>query len=296
MCFTAIIKSTKLMGIYMYKNSKWATEIIKYQDNEGKWGYFHTLFKDSQSPYTTEKALKRLEILGYTIKDDCINKAVSYMSDCLSGVKNIPDKEEKLADWNLFTQLILATWIRRFTKDNSTANNIAKNWASIITTAFEDGDYNHKKYLNAYINVWGKKPKGGRLVDFAQFYIVSIVNGYLNKETEMRFLKYIINKPDGIYYSYENSINVLPNDFTSKKASMYLGCIELIAEFDTAKHQLQFVVDWLQKNKNENEKWDMGKNAKDGLYYPLSDDWRKKEKREFDCTYRISNLLQKLNS
>jgi hypothetical protein len=159
-----------------------------------------------------------------------------------------------------------------------------KNYKSIIDANYFE--HNGKKY---YVD--GKKV----VLDYSTkekevaLWLVNTFGGEL-------YMLPKINKPDGIYYSYENSINVLPNDFTSKKASMYLGCIELIAEFDTAKHQLQFVVDWLQKNKNENEKWDMGKNAKDGLYYPLSDDWRKKEKREFDCTYRISNLLQKLNS
>ena len=295
MCFTAIIKSTKLMGIYMYKKSKWATEIIKYQDSEGKWGYFHTLSKDSKSPYTTEKALKRLEILGYTIKDDCIQKAVSYMNDCLLGVKEIPDRQEKIADWNVFTSLILATWIRRFTKDNSNANNVAKNWSNIITVAFEDGKYNHQKYINAYLNIWGMKPKGGKLVDFVQFYIISIVNGYLDKETEQRFLEYIINRPKGIYYTYEKCINNLPFDFNSKNSSWYLGCIELLSEYETAKYQLQFVVEWIKNNKLQNGKWDMGQSVKDGLYFPLSDNWRKAEIRESDCTYRISKLLMKLS-
>lgn len=278
----------------MYKKSKWANQIIEWQDNEGKWGYFHTLFNDSQSPYTTEKALKRLEILGYTIADDCIKKAVSYMNDCLIGNKKIPDKQEKLADWDVFVSLMLAAWIRRFTKDNTAANNVAKKWATIITIAFEDEEYNHQKYINAYLDTWGRKPKGGRLIDFVQFYIVSIVNGYLDKETEKRLLKYIINKPDGIYYTYEKCINVLPCDFTSKNSSWYLGCIELIAEFKTAKYQLQFVVNWIEKNKSQNGKWDMGKSVKDGLYFPLSNDWRKSETREFDCTYRISRLLDKL--
>ena len=278
----------------MYKNSKWANQIIECQDNEGKWGYFHTLYNDNQSPYTTEKALKRLEILGYTIVDDCIQKAVSYMNDCLLGVKEIPDKQEKLADWDVFTSLMLATWIRRFTKDNPAANNIAKKWANIITIAFEDGEYNHQKYINAYFGVWGMKPKGGKLVDFVQFYIVSIVNGYLDEETETRLLKYIINKPDGIYYTYEKCINVLPCAFTSKNASWYLGCIELIAEYETAKSHLQFVVEWIENNKGKNGKWDMGRSAKDGLNFPLSNDWRKSEVREFDCTYRISKLLAKL--
>ncbi len=279
----------------MYKNSKWAKQIIEWQDSEGKWGYFHTLFNDSQLPYTTEKALKRLEILGYTIADNCIKKAVLYMNDCLLGVKNIPDKQEKLVDWDVFTSLMLAAWIRRFTKDNPAANNIAKKWANIITMAFEDEEYNHQKYISAYLDTWGRKPKGGRLIDFVQFYIVSIVNGYLDKETEKRLLKYVINKPDGIYYTYEKCINVLPLDFTSKNASWYLGCIELIAEYETAKYQLQFVVEWIKNNKSHNDNWDMGTSVKDGLYFPLSNDWRKSETREFDCTNRISKLLAKLN-
>jgi len=278
----------------MYKNSKWANQIISLQDSDGKWGYFHTLFHDSQSPYTTEKALKRLEILGYTMADECIQKAVSYMSDCLLGVKQIPDRPEKFVGWNVFTSLMLATWIRRFTKDNPVANDIARKWANIVTIAFEDEKYNHQKYINAYLDVWGIEPKGGRLTDFVQFYIVSIINGYLDRETESKMLKYIINKQDGIYYTYEKCIRVFPNDFSSKNASRYLGCIELIAEYETAKYQLQFVVEWIENNRAQNGKWDMGKSVKDGLYFPLSNDWRKSAIREFDCTNRISKLLTKL--
>ncbi len=35
--------------------------------------------------------------------------------------EKLPDKQEKLVDWNIFTSLMLATWIRRFTKDNPAA-------------------------------------------------------------------------------------------------------------------------------------------------------------------------------
>ncbi len=279
----------------MYKNSKWANQIIELQDSEGKWGYFHTLFNDSKSPYTTEKALKRLEILGYTIADDCIKKAISYMNDCLLGVKQIPDRQENIADWNIFCSLMLAAWIRRFTKDNPAANKVAKKWADIVADAFKEEKYNHQKYIDAYICAWGIKPSGGRLIDFAQFYIISIVNGYLDKETEMRLLRHIINKPDGIYYSYEKCIKELPCEFASRNASRYLGCIELIAEYETAKDLLQFVVEWIINNRNKNEKWDMGRSAKDGVFFPLSNDWRKSEAREIDCTHRISRLLEKLN-
>lgn len=279
----------------MHKDTKWAKQIISLQDKEGKWGYFHTLYGDSKSSYTTETALRRLEVLGYTIEDDCIQKAVSYMNDCLTGVKEIPDKREKLHDWDIFTSLILASWIRRFTKDYAVANSVAEKWAEIISIAFKGEEYDHQAYIKAYHHIFGMKPKGGRMVDFVQFYILSIINGCIDKETEQKVLSYIINKPDGVYYTYDKCIKVSPDDFESKDASLYLGSIELLAEYETAKDHLQFVVDWLKANKNENGKWDMGKDSKDGIYLPLSNDWRKQETRESDCTERITKLLNKIS-
>lgn len=55
-------------------------------------------------------------------------------------------------------------------------------------------------------------------------------------------------------------------------------------------------VDWLNKSRNENGKWDMGAMAKDGVYFPLSDDWRQKGTREFDCTYRVQKLIDEVTS
>lgn len=278
----------------MHKDTKWAQQIISLQDKEGKWGYFHTLFFDSKSPITTEQALKRLEILGYTMEDKCIKNAVSYMNDCLVGIKEIPDKREKIHDWDIFTSLLLATWIRRFTTDNDSANQVAEKWAKVITIAFRDGEYNHQEYMKAYHEVLGMKPEGGRLIDFVNFYGVSIINGCLDPKTEKAVIKYIINKPDGIYYTYEKCIRELPQDFESKYASWYLGSIELIAKYKSAKKELQFVVDWLKSNMKANGKWDMGSASKDGVYFPLSNDWRKKETREADCTERILRLLSEI--
>lgn len=279
----------------MHKDNRWARQIISLQDEEGKWGYFHTLSLDSKSPVTTEKALKRLEILGYTMEDDCIKKAVSYMNDCLIGVKDIPDRREKLHDWDIFTSFILAAWIRRFTTDNDNANEVAGKWARVVSTAFRGGEYDHQGYMKAYYEVLGMKPRGGRLIDFVNFYGVSVINGYLDLKTEEAVIKYIINKSGGIYYTYEKCIRELPQAFESRQASWYLGGIELIAGYQSAKKELQYVADWLASNRKANGRWDMGKASKDGVYFPLSDDWRRKETREADCTERILGLLSKIS-
>lgn len=276
----------------MHKDGKWAKQIIELQESDGKWGWFHSLSQFYDASVTTEQALRRLECLGYTIEDECIQKAVSYMNDCLIGKNSIPDRAEKVHDWNIFTSMILATWIRRFTHDNPHANKVAKQWADVITEAFKGGFYNHEQYVSSYHEILGMKPNGGRLIDFMNFYPISLLQDGLDAQTECVFMDYVLNKDNGIYYIYDKKISVVPQAFESRIASRYLAAIELLAKYKHAKHKLYFAVDWLNDNRNENGKWDMGKSVNDKLYFPLSDDWRRQEIREADCTERIEKLLK----
>ncbi len=278
----------------MHKDGKWALQIIGMQDDEKMWGSFHSLSSTNVNPITTEQALRRLQILGFTMEDECIRKAVAYLDDCLNGRKQIPDPTEKLHDWTLFTHMMFSAWIRRFTDENERANEMAKKWARVVTAAFASGGYDHETYTKAYAETFGMKAKGGRLIDFVQFYAVSLLKGELNEDTQRAMVRYILDKPDGIYYIYERRIGTLPDFQEGKPASRYLAAIEMLAEYEAARDELSFVADWLEANRNENGKWDLGKNAKDGVYFPLSDDWRKKETREADCTERVERLLAKL--
>jgi hypothetical protein len=278
-----------------YKNSKWASEILGLQNENGLWGYFHTLSEPGKTPITTEQALRRLFVLGYSIIDEPIQKCVSYMNDCLLGKKQMPDRREKIHDWDIFTNLMLSTWIRKFTKDCDSANKIADIWANIISSAFVDGAYNHEKYIAAYQSASGIKPKGGRLVDFVSYYQISLISDCLDERIESVVFDYILNHDSGIYYIYDTCLSVLPETFESKKASRYLGAIELLAKYKKSKGKLSFVIEWLNANKNENGKWDMGNTVNDKVYFPLSDNWRQKSIREADCTYRIEKLIREVS-
>ena len=216
------------------------------------------------------------------------------MDDCLTGKNTIPDRREKMHDWDVFSSMMVATWIRRFTLDNPNANKVANQWAEVITSAFAGGVYNHSDYTMAYHATFGMKPNGGRLVDFVNFYPISMLTGCLDSRTETALVNYVLSKEDGIYYVYDKALSTLPCSFESREASRYLGAIELLSKYDSAKDRLKFVVDWLLTKKNKNGKWDMGKTANDKVYFPLSDDWRKQETRENDCTERIDALLRDL--
>jgi len=280
-----------------YKNSKWASEIIELQKDDGSWGYFHTLSNPSKSnPITTEQAIRRLEILGYTINDKPIIKAVSYMQDCLTGKKAIPDRREKIHNWDIFTALMLSTWIRRFIKDNYNANDVGKKWAEIISYAFKNGVYDNNLYVDTYKKVHRLSPKGGRLLDIANFYHVSLVADLLDDKIALALMDNILQNQSGIYYIYGKKLSILPRTFKSIEASRYIAAVELLSEYRSpgCKEKLMFVVEWLNINKEHEGYWDMGTKAKDGVRFPLSDSWRKKELRIKDCTYRISKLIKSI--
>lgn len=273
----------------MHKEGKWAGRILDMQNEEGRWGWFHSLSQRSDKPITTEQALRRLERLGYTVEDPCIQKALTYMDDCLNGEKEMPDGKEKVSDWNVFSSLILAANIRRFTSENAAANRVAEQWAAVITRAFASGVYDHQAYEAAYRGIL--KPRYGRINRFETFYPVSLLVGCLDERTECAMTEHLLAYERGIYYICERRLSDLPSDFASIEASRYLAAIELLAPYRYARHKLQFVADWLIENKNEKGKWDMGASVRDGIYFPLSDDWRKKTRREADCTERIEKLL-----
>ena len=121
-----------------------------------------------------------------------------------------------------------------------------------------------------------------------------MLRGQLSKNTEKLLLKYVISKPDGIYYIYHNALNKLPAQFQSKETVKYLAVIDLLKDYSTAKEELGFVAEWLNKNKDIKGQWDLGAKSKDGIYLPISDSWRNAEDRKSDCTKKITEILGKI--
>lgn len=233
--------------MHNYKNGKWANRIISMQHPDGSWGCFHTLRGNSDTPMTTETALLRLELLGYTAEDGCIKRAITHMQTLLH-TGELPEGNEKTSDFETFVDLIVAARICRFTDRCESANEIAGKWARVITKAFSSGTYSQTDYDACYTQVFGRKPKGGRLTDFVNFYQLSILTGMLDRQTESLMLDYVLKHENGIYYVYENRLDIVPDEFQSKEASRYLAAIELLARYESGKDKLSFAYDWLKAN------------------------------------------------
>ena len=282
-----------------YKHGKWAKQIIELQHEDGSWGYFHSLSQPTKKqPITTEQALKRLRIIGFTAEDEPIRRAIAYIEKCLTGEVSIPDRSEVKPDWPLFLNTVFASNIRLFMPEHELADTIAARWTEIIEQAFSQGVFSQTIYDDVYRTVLN--PKGKKIdyfKSFVNFYPLVLLQNALSLKTERLMFDYILNCSNGIYYlGYSRSISTLPPVFSSLETSRYLAALELLSQYNAAREKLAFAVDWLNSNKDENGRWDLGSKANDGAYFPLSDSWRKTEDRKSDCTNRIIALLDKLNS
>ena len=281
-----------------YKNGKWATQIIDSQKDDGSWGYFHSLsLPKSKIPITTEQAITRLGRLGYTKDDDVIKKALFYMHECLAGRNEIPDRQERGADWGIFSKLMLAARIRNFTDDDTLANEFAAKWLAIVEQAFSNGKFDVDVYIKTLYEIFNPKygtvKRARVLFRLEGYYPISLLTGEIKENIEKPYFNYIMNSDTAYYYGHEGALFQMPENFQSKKASNYLAAIELYCEYPNkyCKEKLRFVLEWLTKNKNANGRWDMGVSVKDGKYFPLSDSWKTSELRENDCTYRIEKII-----
>lgn len=278
--------------------NKWAQQIIDIQHENGSWGYFHTLSQPTnKQPLTTEQALRRLYILGLTAEDEPIQRALEYLHGILACEYQLPDRREKVLNWDAFETHMVATWIRLFAPHDPAALSIAQLWAKIITASFqgEHKGFNAKAYEEIYRQHIPKLHREERLIAITQFYMVNLLHGLLESEIESRFVDHLLHNPTGIYYVYGSRLLDLPSAFSSKETNHWLAAIEMLSGYACAHVKLQFAVEWLNANRDKNGEWDLGPNAKDGIYFPLSDSWRKTEYRKADCTKRITHVLCKLN-
>jgi hypothetical protein len=283
-------------------DSKWVKQILDLQHEDGSWGYFHTLSNPTKTqPMTTEQALRRLRILGLTKDDEPIKRAIAYMERLLTGEMPDPDRIEKSPSWAVNRPRLIAADILRFDRTNSVALRIAKRWVSVMEQACATGAVDFDTYLSCYLNEFNiplmknadiaKKQCGN---DICNYYPAVMYAGLLTERTENAWLDYLLQYQGGMYYVYGNLLNIVPAEFASGQTSYWLAALEVIADYRLAPEKLGFVVDYLMQNQLSPGVWDLGQKAKDGLYFPLSDAWRKAEDRQRDCTVRIQKLLDKL--
>jgi len=268
-------------------------KVLKEQLEDGSWGRFHSLNTSAKAQYTTESALRRLLILGLDKDDFPMKKALTYMRKYLKREIDLRDYKEKKHDWDLLTRLFVAVWILKIDPSDSLAQAIAREWAKVINSAFVGNEYNREAYLETYKEVHNPE-KGKHIWGFQNFYMISLLPGYINANVEVKLLDYLLNSDKGIYYIYDKKLMTLPDRFCSKQSVRFIQAFDLLSDYSRFKDFSQAFVNWIFNNTSENDLWDLSSTAKDGIHLPLSSSWRKPQNRIIDSTLFILKVLEKL--
>lgn len=274
--------------------SPWVRQLIEQQHADGSWGSFHSLGQPTgRGPVTTEQALRRLLVLGLTAHDEPVHRALEYIRRCLSHDDRIPDRPEKVVNWEAFESLMLATWLRLFVPEDPLALPVAETWAEIVSEAFANGGLDPEAHVSAYRKHVPRRYPGERVIGLAQFYVVNLVQGTLDADVERSFVDHLTTNDAGIHYVYDQRIADLPEEFASRRTSRWLAALEILAAYPCAAHVLGDAAAWLRQHQ-VNGMWDLGPAARDGVHFPLSASWRDPRHRREDCTARIQRLLTRI--
>ncbi len=255
---------------------------------------FHSLAEPRGALLSTEQALRRLYVLGFTKEDEPIRRTLDTLSACLRGERKIDASWEKGIDWAMFEPLMLAAWVRRFDPENPEALALGRRWARVAEAAFASGTLDASAWNAAYEQEFHRKERHPHPLGLWAFYHGMLLPGLLTEPAERALLHHLLTRPDGMYYIDPKPLMPPPAECSGRDTSRWLAALEVLSAWPTAPEALAFAAAWLRLSRRPDGTWDLGAGANDKVYLPLSDSWRREEARRADCTLRIERLLDRL--
>lgn len=260
-------------------------ELEKIQNSDGSFGTFHSM--SSNSSMTTEKALRRFFFLGLTKDVYIVERCLDYVRKCLYKKLIIPDRREKVINWDVFEELMFSAWLNLFQVEDKLVKSVQLTWKRVIENSIINGEFVVSEYKHQYRLIFG--PKGLREISPANFYMVCILKDVLENDASRAYFNFIMRK--GIYYIYDKNLYELPAVFDSKDTISYLIAIKLISSFSREKSNLEFIEEWIVENRDNDGNYYMENIKADGVVFPLSNNWRKKDAKISDINKFMEDVL-----
>ena len=278
------------------RSGKWADAILRQQQPDGTWpGGFHGLAQPGtgKKTLTTEQALRRLHVLGFTAADEPIRRCLDTMAACLRGERKIDSYWETGIDWAMYEPLMLAAWIRLYDPEQPDALAFASRWARVAEAGFSGGSHDSDAWNAACEAEFHRAARHPRPLGFSALYHTMLLPGLLSPTTEAALVRHVLHT--GMYYIHERPLTPPPACFQSRETSRWLAALSLLTAYPAAREELAFAKVWLHLNARPDGAWDMGAACADRVYLPLADSWRSEAVRAADCTSYVRRALALLH-
>jgi len=264
--------------------------ILDRQYDDGTWGDFHSMNTSNTNKYTTEKAIRRLINLGFGKEDEVLYKTIDHMKAFMSGQVALRDCVEKKHDWDLLTQLFVATWLEKLAVEDSGKDKMIEKWTEIVSEAFDNKGYSFDRYVKIYDHVMCGTP--GKSKWFTEnFYVVSLLAGKLSKEVSRNFANHLLNNEKGIYYIHPGPLEGFPTNLKTKQMVRHIHAMSLVKGIDPNNPVFDLYKQHLETFRDNDGFWDFSGKGKDGMNLPYAENWRKQLDRKLDSTLYVLRFL-----
>jgi hypothetical protein len=185
-------------------STKWYRQLADEQWDDGSWGRFHSMdsrIAAKQKFVSTEAALRRSLELGLSKDDPIVANCIKLMERYVRGDETWRDYIEKHKDngkGHMFCRPFLtAANINLFDPENSVIKPLRDVVAETLKTAFTTDCFDE--------TFWGQKVSEYHVPSIAQpgnAYSVMLLqkSECMDKPLQKRYLSYVWNKKEGIYY------------------------------------------------------------------------------------------------
>lgn len=277
--------------------SRWVLELSDEQREDGGWGRFHSAMKCKGKIVTTEAAVERGLALGLEASDPVFQAATKYLSCLLEGKVEFPDPPERNDRWATGTELFVAATLARICPTLPILDKPWQLWETIAEHAFVSGKYDAEAEMRAHEVLTGASVKDSYLVLSSRYQLALLGSraDRLGESVENALFDWVWHKRDGIGY-LEIPLANLPKRFTAGMLDRLFTSLEILSYFPSWRRHADNMVEWLWTQRNSEGLWDFGPRASMSVYFPLSENWREKKKRQHDWTTRTLALLRKFYS
>lgn len=274
-------------------NSRWVEELAQAQQADGSWGRFHSRDSALRLRFpTSELALYRARALGLSPEEAFVQRSLQWMEAILMGKAAWSDPAEKHEGWPINTRFITAGTLALFDSANPFLPPLADRWVKVVNATFANGTYDPVAERQAHLEANGIH-SAGKYLKLAALYPLALLATHtvrLDTGIEERFLRWLCEKRDGIYYVYGGCL-LAPPALTAPHFQNWLDALGLILRFKSGRSLCEEAFNWLWNQQQEGF-WDFGAAARQHLYFPLSESWRNVQDRRIDCSISVLSLLR----
>lgn len=211
------------------RDSKWYKQLKAEQWENGSWGRFHTQdtkMANKQKFVTTESALRRAKELSLEKEDEIVHNAIQLLVRYINDEEDWLDVEEHHYGFRTALKAMMAANISLFEPRHPLVQARKKVCAQNIAKAFINESLDEDVWENE-----NRKSDDILLRSYMQHVTWLLQNNdFLDMETERKYLDFIWNREDGIYYCTRSPL-YKPQKLESKQFLYWLSGLESVCDF-----------------------------------------------------------------